>query len=48
MNIKDFEVVGEDLAKTMINFIPQLRYQRKIDFLYRKFLKIIHDEALKR
>lgn len=47
MHIKDFKEIGEDLAKWFINFIPIPKYKRKINFLYMKFLKIIHDEALK-
>lgn len=47
MDIDDFKLVGEDLAKVMLNFLPVAKYQRKINFLYKKFLNIIHEEALK-
>lgn len=47
MNVEDFKMVGEDLAKCFVNFCPIPKYKKKINFLYRKFLKIIHDKALK-
>lgn len=47
MHVPDFKLVGEDLGRWFINFLPVAKYQRKINFLYRKFLKIIHEEALK-
>lgn len=47
MNTEDFMLIGKNLGKWIVNFCPILKYQRKIGFLYKKFLKIIHDEALK-
>lgn len=47
MTTNDFKLIGEDLAKTFINFLPIPRYQKKINYLYKKFLEIIHEEALK-
>lgn len=47
MHIKDFKDIGGDLARWFINFLPIPKYQKKINFLYKKFLKIIHEEALK-
>ena len=47
MHVPDFKLVGEDLGRWFINFLPVPKYQRKINFLYKKFLKIIHEEALK-
>lgn len=35
MNIKAFMLVGEDLGRTMINFLPVQKYQAKINFLYK-------------
>ena len=47
MDEKDYICVGEDLGRTLINFLPFPKYQRKLNFLYKKFIKIIHEEALK-
>ena len=47
MEVQDFKLLGEDLGRVLVNFLPQPKYKNKINFLYRKFLNIIHEEALK-
>lgn len=47
MEVPDFKQLGEDFGRTFINFLPLPKYKSKLNFLYRKFLNIIHEEALK-
>ena len=46
MNEKYYICVEVDFGRTLINFLPFPKYQRKLSFLYKKFIKIIHEEAL--
>ena len=47
MNDNEYICVGEDLERILISFLPFPKYRRKLNFLSKKFIKIIHEEALK-
>ena len=47
MNDNEYICVGEDLERILISFLPFPKYRRKLNFLSKKFIKIIHEETLK-